>query len=401
LVNKGYTNEGFTDVFEINIDQGGYVSFVLNFDTMGRQTYSTSPGTIIAGTWHHLVGSYDGDFLRIYIDSELVSEHDVYNEPLKTSDASLYIGVEYEYPDESYFNGAIDEITLFARSIESDEVFELYTQKAIKPLIKNNLKINHGAERSPLIAILPKQAIPVVATITSVIFIILWQLFGNLIMEFLSDYTSEKIIDIKATKKNFSEKLDKIKIPYISMKTSDIVNLGIAVFVFSAAMSWTWSDGLEDILGLFILNFFVVGFIFTLREAYRIYYSNKNKIETKHIIWPFGSILTILSTFIGNTFSLASYVTADNEEDNRYAQMLYQSTIIFYMVSLVAFSLNFIKPNVVLQMIFVFCIMTVMIDMTPIKPMDGDIIRKWNTKYWLILYSIIGVSYLIMIFNLY
>ncbi len=400
LINKGYTNEWLTDVFEINVDKGGFISFILNFETSGRQTYTTPPGTVTTGKWYHLVGSFDGDYLYLYLNGKLAAKHDVFNEPLKTSNASLFIGVEYEYPPESYLNGAIDELNLFTHSIDYNEVLELYKQRSVDSF-SQDLKLNHGMDRSPLRGVIPKQFIPVVATFITLITINFWNLFGNIITEFISDYTSERIIDFKATKKNIAEKLDRISVPYLPFKVSELFNLLIVVLVFSAAMSWTWSDDLNEILGLFLINFIIIGFIYTFREIFRIYYSNKHKIETNHIFWPFGAILTLISTVLGNTFSLASYITAENEGAERYARMLFQINLIFYILSLFCFMMYLIVSHVMLQMIFIFCIMMIMIDMTPIKPLDGALIRKWNPMYWLGLYSVVTISYIIMNFNLY
>jgi len=400
LLNKGYTNEGITDVFEINVDGNGYISMVLNFETRNRQTYTTEAGTVSAGTWHHLAASFDGDRLKLYIDAELLADHDVYNEPLKTSNASLFIGVEYEYPDESYFNGMIDEVYIFSRPLTYAEVLELHSSyHTLTPSCSSTCsRSNQVADRSIFGGVLPRTAIPAVATVISIATISLWQLFGSLIVDFLSDFTSEKIIDWKGTKKNFSEKLDKITIPHLPMSTSEAFNLFVASAIFSFAMSWAWSINLVDFLLLFVLNLIIVGVLFSFRELFRVEYSKIHNIATHHIIWPFGAVLTIISTFLGNTFSLASNVTADNEEDKHFSRMLFFSTIIFFGVALGSFLIYLVTANVVFQMTFIFCMMTIMIDMTPLSPMDGANIRKWNLKYYLVLYAAIIVSYIFMLF---
>jgi hypothetical protein len=240
--------------------------------------------------------------------------------------------------------------------------------------------------------------VPIAATIITVTTIGLWQLFGSILIDFFSDYSSEKIIDSKGRKKNYSSRLDNFNISFIPFSTTELLHILIAVIVFSIALSWTWGSSINEIVSLFLMNILIIGIIYIFRELLRVHYSSKLNIQTNHILWPFGAILTIISSFLGNTFSLASYNTAENEDDGRYAQLLFYSNIIFYCIASVIFIMNLFVSHVAFQMIFIFLIMTLTIDMTPLKPMDGDIIRKWNTKKFMILYIIIIISYVIMIF---
>ncbi len=407
IINKGYTNEGITDVFEINIDYGEKVSFTLNFNHSGRKTYTTPQNSVSINTWHHFVGVFNGDYLFLYIDGILVAEHDVYNELLKTSDAPIFIGIEYESPDQTFFEGAVDEVNIFSRPISSDEVLELFS--AIEPdsylsytsdstTNSYEFKSNNAIEKSPLNGIVPREIVPVIATVISITALILWQLIGGIIIDFLSDYTSEKLIDSKGTGKSYTKRLDNIIIPKIPLKTSELFTIFLTAIVFSFALSWTWGSTLSETLFLFVLNLFIIGFIYIIRELIRIHYSNKLDLKTDHVFWPFGAIVTVVSSLLGNTFSLASYNTAENENDGRYAKLLLTSTSIFYVIALASFLLNYIFPHIIFQMVFILLIMTLMIDMTPIKPMDGDIIRKWNVRYFIPIYAIVIVSYIVLLF---
>jgi len=363
---------------EIDTDTG-------NFETSGEIKIQWD-------TWFHVAMVYDGSQLTEYING--VRGKSIPATGNLKNVAELNIG---QLGSNSYFfNGLIDEAYIFNRALSSFEVKQLFNHAT---LYSSTLyKDNNAIENSPLNAILPKEAVPLAATIISVTTIGLWQLFGGILIDFFSDYSSERIIDSKANKKILSSKFDKYKIPYIPLTTTELFNIFIAVVVFSIALSWTWGNSFDEILFLFLLNIIILSFIYILRELLRVHYSSKLDIRTYHILWPFGAVLTIVSSFLGNTFSLASYNTAENEDDGRYAQMLFNSNIIFYMIAAIVFIINFMISHVVFQMIFIFLIMTLTIDMTPLKPMDGNIIRKWNANKWMLLYSIILVSYVFMIF---
>ena len=101
-------------------------------------------GTGIIGVWRHVVATFDGAVLRMYIDGKQVPEAiadevavtiDVV--PLEAEatlgkgvDAALMIGATLQVQDDTEtvtpFNGAIDDVQLFNYAIDADEVKALY-----------------------------------------------------------------------------------------------------------------------------------------------------------------------------------------------------------------------------------------------------------------------------------
>ena len=84
------------------------------------------------GSWHHVVGSYDGAYLRIYADGVL--EGIAYIGPVVayTGPAALRIGnVQHSAhifgPEHiGAFDGAIDDVRIYSRALTDAEVQELY-----------------------------------------------------------------------------------------------------------------------------------------------------------------------------------------------------------------------------------------------------------------------------------
>jgi len=261
---------------------------------------------------------------------------------------------------------------------------------------------NKAAERSPFSGLIDKQYIPVIATATSILAIYLWNIFGNTVFEFFFDFTSEKVQEREITKRRKRKGYSKPEITRKNIIFKELIGIILAVLVFSTAMSWTWSSELSEFFTLFIINIIVISLIFTVRELLRVYVSKRKQIPTEHVFWPFGAVLTIASSVLGNTFSLASYTYYDNIEDTkRYGKMYFYIFLSLYLFAVATFILNFIFPSVILQMMFVFAIMSVFIDMTPIEPMDGHDVKTWNFNIWLLFYILIACSYLIMNFTFY
>jgi len=49
---------------------------------------------------------------------------------------------------------------------------------------------------------------------------------------------------------------------------------------------------------------------------------------------------------------------------------------------------------------YVFIIMSLFIDMTPLEPLDGKDVKEWNKRRWAMFYILVIFSYLIMNFSI-
>jgi hypothetical protein len=79
---------------------------------------------IIDGNWHHIVGTYDGSTVKLYIDKNQVASGQLSgnvgnSEPLR---------IGYDTPEWSgaFFNGLLDETRIYNRTLTQDDINELY-----------------------------------------------------------------------------------------------------------------------------------------------------------------------------------------------------------------------------------------------------------------------------------
>ena len=79
LLNRGTRWGGIMGYLQDNGDfERGWVlgydndDFVFGLSTDDDITYMDSPEDFTPGAWHHVVGTYDGDTMRLYVDGELV-----------------------------------------------------------------------------------------------------------------------------------------------------------------------------------------------------------------------------------------------------------------------------------------------------------------------------------------
>jgi len=76
--------------------------------------------TLIAdGEWHYVAGTYDDEFLRVYVDGTLESEMVLIGEP-NMSSAPITMGA---WSTGAFaLNGIIDEVGLFKEALTKDDI---------------------------------------------------------------------------------------------------------------------------------------------------------------------------------------------------------------------------------------------------------------------------------------
>lgn len=76
--------------------------------------------------WHHVVGTYDGAFVKIYLDGEILFDGEKFGPINKVfaevNDQALRIGCAKDRPQYAFDNGSIDEVGLWRRALTQDEI---------------------------------------------------------------------------------------------------------------------------------------------------------------------------------------------------------------------------------------------------------------------------------------
>ena len=83
-----------------------------------------SPTPVADGTWHHVVGVYDGNELVLYVDGQEVARNTIGARTLNTTNA-LRIGENWSQGN-SFFAGNLDEVRVYDRALTAGEVDQLF-----------------------------------------------------------------------------------------------------------------------------------------------------------------------------------------------------------------------------------------------------------------------------------
>ena len=88
--------------------------------------YSQTLG-IDKNKWYHLVGTYDGNDIRIYINGVPKNTNDTGEFAVGTTDEPLYIGASfYGVKLGSFFEGRIDDVRIYNRALTAQEIASRY-----------------------------------------------------------------------------------------------------------------------------------------------------------------------------------------------------------------------------------------------------------------------------------
>ena len=86
-----------------------------------RPTLNTSHA-LTEKTWHHVVGTYDGSTMKVYVDGEIAAEQDEVFDFKGTNDQDLRIGCSKDRARYTFENGSIDEAAIWRRALSDDEI---------------------------------------------------------------------------------------------------------------------------------------------------------------------------------------------------------------------------------------------------------------------------------------
>jgi len=128
IVDKSYpdsTGSGY--VLLLNAD--GSAQFTVYGGGASGISATTAAGAVTANNWYHLVGTYDGSYVRIYVNAGTPASTS-YTGGISYNDAyrDLFVGVSYG-ANSRFFSGSIDEVRVFNVALSSSSISDLWKFK--------------------------------------------------------------------------------------------------------------------------------------------------------------------------------------------------------------------------------------------------------------------------------
>ena len=86
-----------------------------------RQEFAT-PHKMGEKKWHHVVGSYDGETMKIYVDGTVIGKEKKKFDFFGDNEADVRIGCAKDVPHLTFTNGSIDEAAVWQRALSDNEI---------------------------------------------------------------------------------------------------------------------------------------------------------------------------------------------------------------------------------------------------------------------------------------
>ncbi len=129
------TDNDFTSSYALMLDVSGYLGLVAvdqtNARTLIRNGVPTNEYEVVNGTstivdnsWHNAVVTFDGDDLQLYIDGVLENQSPT-SDFKEFSSYNIFIG---SGSGGAYWNGLLDDIRMYGRTLTQQEITDLYTE---------------------------------------------------------------------------------------------------------------------------------------------------------------------------------------------------------------------------------------------------------------------------------
>ena len=88
-------------------------------------------GGTVSADWAHVVGTYDGSALRLWVNGALVATRDVTARTLPASAGKLIVGGQDD--GSNWFDGAIDDVRIYDRALDAQEIQALFDAVTAPP----------------------------------------------------------------------------------------------------------------------------------------------------------------------------------------------------------------------------------------------------------------------------
>jgi len=126
--------------FSLGFNSGNrtQVGIVTNIASYNNQYVNYSDGG-----WHFFAGTYNGSTIGSYWDGVLLGTYGPKTGLINPSTRDLIIGSR-DGGEDYYFNGSIDDVMIFNRSLSAEEIAALYANSSAKYLVTNMTSLSDG-----------------------------------------------------------------------------------------------------------------------------------------------------------------------------------------------------------------------------------------------------------------
>lgn len=256
---------------------------------------------------------------------------------------------------------------------------------------QNGTLMNEAASRSPLAALMPREYVPAAATGISLAMLILVNV-GRTVFEF-------KALDFGRKGKRVGEGAWMVS----GLNASEMLAIAGASLVLGLSISWQFFAPSGDFLLWVGINSMICLFAAILHEVTHRIFAHIFRIKMEYRFWPAGSALTLLSSFLGNAFSIQGFILEEMPEGVpkwKAGLTKLASPLVSALVMILFAWMYWQDPDPIYKIVYSTSALWAMAEILPFGSLDGKDIRDWSHTAWFLAFTFISVSYLAVTFLL-
>ncbi|VVB98278.1 Uncharacterised protein [uncultured archaeon] len=189
----------------------------------------------------------------------------------------------------------------------------------------------------------------------------------------------------------------------LGVNVKELAAIAFGALILGIALSWQYLGPTPEFLLWLFIDGTIVLFSVIVHELTHRLFAYLFKLKVEYRIWPEGSLITLVSSYLGNAFSAQSFLLDEIPEDTpkwKVGVMRLSAPLVSNGIALAFALINAVVPNRVFQTIYAASAVFAMAEMLPINGLDGYDIKKWNSCVWLAAFLFIGACYAFVTFIL-
>jgi PKD repeat protein/ABC-type branched-subunit amino acid transport system substrate-binding protein len=378
---------------------GGHQLHFYMFFESGIQRHIRANDALLADSWMHVVATYDGAMMRLYLNGVEIQSAAVAESSVKGRGVTLSSGNEG-------LDGTLDEVGIYNRALTAEEIMTIYNSESVGKIRPVSIRAAPEPEELSLAV--------TTGVVVSIGFPFLFGLagFSKKINDQLSKITMPKWLN-KFLKTYF----EKIYAKVTQKKTIQIIEVDmwrqVTLIAFSCIVLflvfvYIEVNGLPNFLvtqslilaAPQVLTSVVAVFLFT--QIFSLISVRSLKIWSQFRLWLWGIIALLITGFIFKVpFSSPTRLELPKGLDPKSAELhaisktlcLFMSSIPFYLFDLMG---NVVAGDADRMMVMMGAFFSTL----PLKPMEGEVIFKSDRKVWLAFFLVSLTLFLGVVFDL-
>ncbi len=243
----------------------------------------------------------------------------------------------------------------------------------------HNLR-KEGIETSPLRALIPKGAIPIISFLLSTLALAAIPV----IRIYLAGIFKTKERD--TGRKNVKEVFTGIHLFGVPVRFRELLAIFAGAFFYGMGVAYLYTGFSWELIPMGAAAVIFVAILYYIRSLTRWLFDGKYKTHTEYVFWGSGGALCWVSSIFGFTLQTPGFEVEhiSREMERKAALMKWAVLSVAMLVAIAIFILNFIAPHEYLPVFQTVASAIAVTEILPFKPMPGLLIKKWNFWLWAI-----------------